>query len=144
MAFTTTINGNVPTMKSILADLFETDTFFSNSVFKRQWVPYVNVKDADNCFEIDLAAPGLKKEDFNIVVQNGILTISAESRSEKEDSSKKYTRKEFYYNGFSRSFTLPGDVEENSIQAKYEDGLLRLTLNKTKTEELIKKVIHLY
>lgn len=143
MSLTETTYAHTPTMRSILTHLFDTETFSSNSPFKKQWIPSVNVKDAEKRYEIDLAAPGLKKEDFKIEIQNNILTISAESVLEKEEKDKKYTRKEFNYHSFSRSFALPVNVEEDSIEAKYEEGILKLTLNKTKTETYTKKVINL-
>lgn len=93
-------------------------------------VPSVNIREADNLYEISLAAPGLKKEDFKIDVEGDMLTISAETKDETEEKEDSYTRKEFSYNSFTRSFTLPEWVKKDSIQANYNDGLLKLTLPK--------------
>ena len=143
MSLIKTNNANTPTYRSLLSDFFDTDGFFSEPLFKKDWVPSVNVKANENNYEIDLAAPGLKKEDFKVEVENGVLTISAEKKTEKEETDKKYTRKEFSYNSFIRSFALPENVEEDSISAKYEEGILRLTLKRTKVEKPNKKVISL-
>ena len=75
-------------------------------------------------FELDLAAPGLKKEDFKIELENNILTISSEVKDEKEEEAKNYTRREFHYSSFSRSFTLPRIVEFDKIKADYENGIV--------------------
>ncbi len=95
-------------------------------------VPAVNIKDTADNFEVEMAAPGMKKDDFQVNLDNNILTISAEQKSESEDKDKhgNYTRREFSYSSFSRSFTLPDTVEADKIGAKYKDGVLRITLPK--------------
>jgi HSP20 family protein len=117
-------NGN------LLSDFFDNDRFFDSDWFKTQSVPAVNVKEKEKSFEIELAAPGLSKKDFNITVDNGVLTISSEKKEEKEQKEKDYTRQEFSYSSFSRSFTLPENVNEDDMKANYEDGLLKLTVAK--------------
>lgn len=117
-------NGN------LLADFFDNDRFFDSDWFKKQSVPAVNVKEMEKSFEIEVAAPGLSKKDFNITVDNGVLTISSEKKEEKEQKEKDYTRQEFSYSSFSRSFTLPENVNEDDVKANYEDGLLKLTVAK--------------
>jgi HSP20 family protein len=74
-------------------------------------------------------------------VDRGVLTISAESTSEKEETDKKYTRKEYNYSSFSRSFTLPDNVNEEQLEAKYEDGVLKVVLTKKEEEKSNKKTI---
>ncbi|MBP6009854.1 MAG: Hsp20/alpha crystallin family protein [Bacteroidia bacterium] len=96
-------------------------------------MPAVNVKDGKDQYEIEVAAPGLKKEDFKIRVEHGILTISSEQKSEKESKEGEYTRREFNYQSFSRSFALPQDVKEEDIQASYADGILKLLVAKKQT-----------
>jgi HSP20 family protein len=71
---------------------------------------------------VSLAAPGMKKEDFKIDVDGNMLTISSEKEETKEEKEKKFTRKEYNYSSFSRSFTLPDEVNKEKIDAKYEDG----------------------
>ncbi|MGG7036437.1 MAG: Hsp20/alpha crystallin family protein [Flavobacterium sp.] len=95
-------------------------------------VPAVNIKETDKEFVVELAAPGKKKEDFNIEVDDNVLTIFSEAKSEKEESENngKYTRREFSYSSFKRSFTLPDSVNEKNIVASYEDGVLHVMLPK--------------
>lgn len=127
---------------SLLSDFFDGDRYFDADWLRKQSVPAVNVKELDNQYEIDIAAPGLSKNDFNITVDNGILTVSAEKREEKEEKGKTYTRREFSYSSFARSFALPENVDEETIDAHYEDGILILKVNKKKqTKEAKKKAI---
>jgi HSP20 family protein len=113
-----------------LSDFFDTDRFFDSDWMKKQSMPAVNVKESDRGFEIEVAAPGLSKKDFNIKVEDRILTISSEKKEEKEEKEKDYTRKEFSYSSFSRSFALPENVNEEDVKAQYTDGVLRLNLTK--------------
>ncbi len=112
----------------VLSDLFD-DGWFSQ--LKADWMPAVNVSDNTDNYEIEVAAPGLKKNDFNVSVENGILTITGKTETENEEKKKNYTRKEFSSRSFSRSFTLPENVKEEDVAAKHEDGILRLTLKKS-------------
>jgi HSP20 family protein len=96
-----------------------------------QSVPAVNIRETDKDFEISLAAPGLSRKDFDVSVDdNRVLTISSEKKEEKETKEKNYTRQEFSYSSFSRSFALPENVKEDDVNAKYEDGVLKVTLMK--------------
>lgn len=115
---------------SWLSDFFDNDRFFDSDWMKKQSVPAVNVKETEKGFDIELAAPGLSKNDFKITVDNRVLTISSEKREEKEQKEKEYTRKEFSYSSFSRSFALPENVNEDGIKATYENGLLNVSLLK--------------
>ncbi|MBH1959188.1 MAG: Hsp20/alpha crystallin family protein [Flavobacteriia bacterium] len=114
----------------ITKDLFE----FNRPKFAQSelTLPSVNVKELDNGFEIHVAAPGIKKEDFKINLERNVLTISSESKTENEERDEKgaFTRREFNYNSFSRSFTLPEAVESEKIEAAYEDGILKITVPK--------------
>ena len=92
--------------------------------------PAVNVLESDNSFKIELAAPGLKKEDFKINIHENVLTISSEQKTENEENTGKYTRKEFNYKSFKRSFTLPKTVDGEKIVASYDNGVLGLELPK--------------
>ena len=113
-----------------LSDFFDNDRFFDSDLLKKQSMPSVNVKESEKDFEIDVAAPGLTKQDFKISVDNGVLTISSEKEEEKEEKEKDYTRREFSYNAFSRSFSLPENVNEEDIRAMYQDGILKLNMAK--------------
>ena len=111
---------------SWLSDLFDNEKFFDSDWLKRQSMPPVNVKETEKQYEIEVAAPGRSKKDFNISAENGILTISSEKKEEKEQKEKDYTRKEFSYSSFTRSFSLPDNANEEEIKAKYSDGIIRL------------------
>ena len=101
------------------------DSTFVNRVSK---LPAVNITENGSHYSVSLAAPGLKKEDFKIDIDGNMLTISSEKEEKKEEKDEKYTRKEYSYSSFSRSFTLPEDVKEDAIDAKYENGILNLRL----------------
>ena len=113
-----------------LSDFFDNDRFFDSDMLKKQSMPSVNVKESDKDFEIEVAAPGLTKKDFKVNVDNGVLTISSEKEEEKEEKEKGYTRREISYASFSRSFTLPENVNEEDVKATYLDGILRLNIAK--------------
>jgi HSP20 family protein len=113
-----------------LSDFFDNDRFFDSDWLKKQSVPAVNVKETEKNFEIEVAAPGLSKKDFKITVDNGVLTISSEKKEEREQKEKDYTRREFSYSSFSRSFKLPENINEDDVKASYEDGLLKLNVAK--------------
>ena len=115
-----------------LADIM--NNFFDNDLSdffgKRVSDPAANIIELPEAFHLDIAAPGMKKEDFKINLENNILTISAEMEDEKNEEGKNYTRKEFYYGSFSRSFTLPRTINLDKIQADYQNGILKITLPK--------------
>ncbi len=113
-----------------------------NEIFKPDWfggmenlnssVPAVNIKENEKDFELELAVPGRKKDDFNIEVDNNVLTVSSEVKTENETSEDNFTRREFGFTSFKRAFTLPETIDEDKIKADYVDGLLRFTLPKKK------------
>ncbi|MEM8965236.1 MAG: Hsp20/alpha crystallin family protein [Bacteroidota bacterium] len=122
-------SGLLSNIPSLLSDFFDDDRFsFDTSWLAR--VPAANVKEKDDAFYIDLAIPGMKKEDFHVNVDNHTLMISSEKKEESKEEKDEYTRQEFSYRSFKRSFALPESVKANEIQAKYEDGVLKLTIPK--------------
>lgn len=124
-------------------NLFKDDDFFDGRWLAREMtVPSVNVKETKEAFKLEIAAPGMKKSDFNIEVQDGTLIISAETKSEKEEKGERYTRKEFNFNSFSRSFWLPENVKTDDIKAQYNDGLLKVTVPRVevKKETPVKRI----
>jgi HSP20 family protein len=112
-------------------------------------IPAVNIKENLANFALEIAVPGLKKEDFSIEVEDNVLKISAEVKNEKEEGKKedeqiKFTRKEFNYSSFKRSFTLPETVEVDTINATYNNGLLLVTIPKKKEEQKeIKRMVEI-
>lgn len=113
------------------------NTPFFRKAEEEMTLPAVNIKERDKQFEIELAAPGYKKEDLQVEVHDGLLTISSEKKQESEVEKQNYARKEFSYSTFRRSFALPEHVDADSLKAKFADGVLKLTINKVK--ELPKK-----
>lgn len=112
-------------------DVFESffnDSFVSDRMVSR--VPAVNIAENDNEYHIDLAAPGLKKEDFKINLDKNILSISVENKTESTEENKRFNRREFSYSSFVRSFTLPEGADQNNIDATYTDGVLRIIVGK--------------
>src|SRR5438094_234434 len=93
-------------------------------------MPAVNINENKDEYKISVAAPGLKKDDFEIDVEGNMLTISCEKEENREEKDGRHTRREYNYSSFSRSFTLPEDVNKDRIAAAYEDGVLKLTLPK--------------
>jgi HSP20 family protein len=138
-------NKNGDLFPSLMSDFFDTDRFLSPRWLEREFentVPSVNIRENGKEFFIDLAAPGFRKSDFQVTVENNVLTISAEREEEKTDDKEHFTRKEFSYNSFSRSFTLPPSVNAEKVDAKYADGLLKLSLpKKDEAKTLSKKEI---
>ncbi|AXT58519.1 Hsp20/alpha crystallin family protein [Aquimarina sp. MMG015] len=116
----------------IFDDIFNTDWFggIANEHKIGFNTPAVNVKESDNDFIIELAAPGLVKEDFNIELDNDVLTISSETKNEAKEEKDNYTRKEFSYQTFKRSFNLPDTVNIADILASYDNGVLLVKLPK--------------
>ena len=112
-------------------DVFDSilnDNFLSDKLVSR--TPAVNIAENDNEFHIELAIPGLKKEDFKINLDKNVLTISAEKKTENSTETKKYSKREYSYNSFVRSFTLPDTADHSKIDADYTDGILTLTVAK--------------
>jgi len=129
-------NANVTNpFPNLFDDLFSRDLFdWNNSNFSTTGttLPAVNVKETPESFVVEMAAPGMKKEDFKVELNNNLLTISSEQKSEQEEKDNdRYTRKEFSYQSFQRSFQLSREaVDADNIQAKYENGVLHLTIPK--------------
>jgi HSP20 family protein len=96
-------------------------------------LPAINVKEEPDAFYIEVAAPGMKKEDFNVQIENGVMVVSATSKDSTEEKEDQYVRKEFNYMNFKRSFWLPESVNPEKIEAKYDKGLLNLRLAKSET-----------
>jgi HSP20 family protein len=115
------------------------ENFFNDNFFNREYasfVPAINVSEETERFNLELSAPGFEKNDFKIEINHGVLSVSGEHKVQKESTEKNYTRKEFNYGSFQRSFTLPEEVNEDKIDAKYENGILKVTL--PKKEEKVK------
>jgi len=123
-----------PTFPSFFDNWFSRDLMdWNNSNFSstNSTLPAVNIRENNDSFLIEVAAPGLSKENFKLNLDRNRLVISSEQKTEKNENDKKYSRREFSYQSFERSFTLPeGSVDNDKISAKYTDGILLVTLPK--------------
>lgn len=95
------------------------------------WSPRVDIVEDDNEFVIKAEIPEVKKEDVKVSVDNGVLTLKGERKQEKEEKGKKFHRVERYYGSFTRSFTLPENVDDSKVKATFKDGMLKLQVPKT-------------
>lgn len=128
---TTIIKSNIaPSIKSMMGDFWSADGSRGHLIHQEMQAP-VNVRETKNHYELELAVPGFKKDNFKIISENGILTIFGKNETEKSDQEDSYTRKEFSYSSFTRSFSLPDDVVENHIDASYHHGILTIDLKKS-------------
>jgi len=113
------------------------EEFFNGDLFprfldseSRQSLPAVNIIEGKDDYRIEVAAPGLNKEDFKVNLENNVLTVSSEKEETQEDKDEKVMRKEFSYYSFSRSFTLPLTVNSEKIRATHKDGILQVIIPK--------------
>lgn len=130
-----------PALPDFFNDFFDRDLFnWGSSNFSETGttIPAVNIRETGDEFEVEVAAPGMEKKDFKIELDGNTLTIVSEKKESDEVKRENFTRKEFSYQTFQRSMVLPKDVvDEDKIRARYENGLLRLTI--PKREEVKKK-----
>lgn len=111
------------------------DDFFPVIPNSSSFTPAVNIRESEKNYVLDLAIPGMDKKDLKIDINEDVLTISSETKSETEESRNGYKRKEFSYSTFSRSFWIPENVEREKIEANYKDGILSVELPKQEEEK---------
>ncbi|WP_339754396.1 Hsp20/alpha crystallin family protein [uncultured Winogradskyella sp.] len=131
---------NNDSLKSFLSS----DDFFNNDFFEEDsLMPAMNVKEHDDEFEIEFAAPGFSNKDFEVTIDDNILNVCGEKKTELEEKEEDYTRKEFSYNSFKRSLSLPKTVNaDQNVKATYKNGILKLNLQKKEeAKEQPKKII---
>lgn len=143
MALVKFANGNnKQTLNPWLTDVFDSfinDSFVADRLTSR--VPAVNISESENAFHIELAAPGLRKEDFKINLEKQLLSISVEKREENTEENKTFSRREYGYNSFVRTFTLPDAADQNNIEAQYLDGILKINIVKKEEAKLLTREI---
>jgi len=139
MTFAKKTNSFFPVFSSMLEDLMNHDRIVKNTNLGQ--VPAANIKETEEGFVVELAAPGKQKGDFKIELNHNTLSVSSESKTEQEEKDEKgrYTRKEFNYSSFQRSFVLPTSVDAERISANYENGILSISI--PKKEEAKKKPV---
>ncbi len=114
----------------LMPDVFDLNKDLFDSNRETLFIPSANVVETEKNFKIEIAAPGLEKKDFKVELTNNILTVSSEQEEERKEHKKNYKRREFFYSSFSRSFSLPDNSLPDKIDAKYDNGVLTLTLPK--------------
>lgn len=134
-------NQTFPTWSNWLDDIFNRDlpSVFTSNFNTGISLPKVNIKETPDSYIVEMAVPGLKKSDFHIDIDNQVLSIGTEKEEEHEQKEDNYTRREFGYSSFKRTFTLPETVNDDEINAKYNDGILNIHL--PKKEEAKKKPV---
>jgi HSP20 family protein len=118
----------VPDLSSSLMDFFNEGRDWGNGWNTR--LPATNITEGDKAYYLEIAAPGLQKDDFNLSVDNQQLTISCQREEKSESKEEQYTRREFNYSSFTRSFVLPESVNSDRIKASYKDGVLKIEIPK--------------
>lgn len=103
----------------------------------RSTIPSVNIKEGNDQYTIEFAAPGMSKKDFKIDLHNNVMTVSSEKKEDDKEEKDNYMRREFRYSSFSRSFTLPESVNTDKIKAKHDNGILSIVI--PKKEEAVEK-----
>lgn len=128
----TNSNVNFPTFSNWLDDIFNRDlpSVFTSNFNTGMTLPKVNIKETADAFMVEMAVPGLKKSDFHLDLDNQVLSITTETKEENEQEAENFTRREFGYSSFKRSFTLPESVNDEAINANYKDGILSILLPK--------------
>jgi HSP20 family protein len=129
------------TAPSLFTDFFN-DGFFDNELMNfplTRWVPNANVRESGDEYIIELAAPGMEKDEFKVEVLEDVIVIEGQHEEEKEERDEEYHRKEFKTTSFKRSFRLPQSVVADKVDAKYAHGILKLTLPKREEAKSIGK-----
>lgn len=119
-------------LTSVFSDFFQpwNEWFLDGTANKALTLPRVNIIEDDASYNLSIAAPGLHKKDFKIDLDGNLLTVSAQKEESKEEKEQSYTRREYNFSSFSRSFTLPEEVMQDKINATYDGGILKLMLPK--------------
>jgi len=139
--------------RSFFTDFFsDVDRFFENDLFRmpaqlgRQFMrnmPATNIRENEKDYTIEVAAPGMAKDDFNIDVDEGMLTISSQKEEDTTKEENNYTRREYNYSSFSRSFRLPESVNPEEIKARYEEGVLKISVPKREEQNTQRKRVNI-
>jgi len=142
MTLTKLTNPRSKTLDPWMTNVF--DTIFSEPFLNERIstkLPAVNISEAETSYQIELAAPGLKKEDFKINLEKDMLSVSAEKKSENTEEGKTFSKREFSFESFTRSFNIPESINVANIQANYENGILTINLAKKEEEKTEQRTI---
>lgn len=138
----TTLKFNQPTLKTLdsFLDNLLSDLPVANNTSSMN-VPAVNISETNDNYELEFNVPGRKKEDFKITVDKNILTVSFEKKEEQKEENKQFIKREFTSRSFKRSFTIDEKINADAINAKYENGILFLSLPKKEEVKVMPKEI---
>jgi HSP20 family protein len=130
----------MPGFNDVFDSIFN-DTFFNDRLITR--VPAANISETTDHFHVELAAPGLKKEDFKINLDENVLSVSVEQQNENNDTIKNYSKREYSYSSFVRSFTLPDSANADQIEAVYTNGVLKIDIAKREEAKSVQRQIEI-
>lgn len=130
----------LPGFNDVFDSIFN-DSFFNDRMITR--VPAVNISETENNYHVELAAPGLKKEDFKLNLERNNLSISVEQSSDQRDNQRNYSKREYSYSSFVRSFTLPESADQANIEASYTDGILKIDIAKHEEAKAVRRQIEI-
>jgi HSP20 family protein len=133
-------NALLPGFSDVFDSIFN-DSFFIDRMVTR--VPAVNISESENNYHVELAAPGLKKEDFKLNLERNVLTISVEQSSDQQRTDRNYSKREYSYSSFVRSFTLPDSADHSGIDASYTDGVLKIDIAKREEAKAVRRQIEI-
>ncbi|WP_158826339.1 Hsp20/alpha crystallin family protein [Mucilaginibacter lacusdianchii] len=133
-------SGLMPEFTDIFESFFN-DSFVADRLITR--VPAVNISETPEEYHVELAAPGLNKQDFKISTERNMLTVSVEQRTESTANNKKYNKREFSYSSFVRSFTLPESADDSRIEAIYDNGVLNISIAKKEEAKSVTRQIEI-
>ncbi|AYL99135.1 Hsp20/alpha crystallin family protein [Mucilaginibacter celer] len=133
-------NSLIPGLNDVFDSVFN-DTFFNDRLTTR--VPAANISETEDHYHVELAAPGLKKEEFKLNLDRNVLNVAVERRIEHNDAAKNYSKREYSYNSWVRSFTLPESANAESIEASYTDGVLKIDIAKREEAKIVRRQIEI-
>ena len=131
----------LPTVTTVFDNFFSDNPDLFQVLSASDSVPAANIVENDKNYTLELAVPGMSKKDLKIEVDNNMICISSEKEESSETSEKNYTRREYSFNAFSRSFRLPDNVDPEKVSASYNNGILTVEITKTKPDKPPMKTI---
>ncbi|AYL97361.1 Hsp20/alpha crystallin family protein [Mucilaginibacter celer] len=134
-------NGSLmPGFNDVFDSIFN-DTFFNDRLTSR--VPAANISETEDHYHVELAAPGLKKEDFKLSLDRNVLNVSVDQQSQNNDNHKNYSKREYSYTSWVRSFTLPESANPDNIEATYTNGVLNIDIAKREEAKIVRRQIEI-
>lgn len=132
-----------PGIFDLLNDVLGEDFFAPTTSFRRESIPAVNVLETEKEYQLEMAIPGMDKKDVQIEIEDDVLTISSEMKNEKNEDKENFTRREFHFSSFKRSFNIPEEADASKIEARHENGVLNVHIPKKDRKPNLKKMIEI-